>query len=108
MFESATFHVGYVSATKSQAYGWFYLASGTDAYKISTSLCFIGWWKLNTGGSCLSDSYGFGSISVGGVIRNSQGIWVKGYVGFIGRGTSLLAELWAIYLGLLRMRVPLF
>lgn len=81
VFESTMFHAGYVIyIAKFQAYEWFYLASGTNASKTSNSSYFIGWWKLNSNESYLSDSHGFGPISTGGVIRNSQRIWVKGYV----------------------------
>lgn len=42
-----------------------------------------------------------GPIYIGGVIRNNLGHWIKGYAGCVGHGNSLLAELWAIYHGLL-------
>lgn len=45
--------------------------------------------------------HGVGDISAGGVLRDNNGSWVRGFAAFLGRGSSLLAELWAIYLGLM-------
>ncbi|KAF7822403.1 ribonuclease H [Senna tora] len=41
-----------------------------------------------------------GSFAIGGVIRDHMGNWVKGFSGFVGQGTVLQAELWAIFSGL--------
>lgn len=40
------------------------------------------------------------SISVGGLVRDHNGYWIKGSNKFIGRGTSILAKLWAIFYGI--------
>ncbi|KAF7815995.1 ribonuclease H [Senna tora] len=39
------------------------------------------WVKLNADGSCLSTT---GEIGAGGIIRNSEGQWIKGFPHFIG------------------------
>lgn len=59
-----------------------------------------GWFKCNTDGSYIDASNGVGKISVIGVIRDCSGNWVKGFACPLGRGSSLLAKLWAIYIGI--------
>lgn len=60
-----------------------------------------GWFKLNTDGSCHAGMDGYGDIAAGGILRNDQGMWLKGFACFIiGCGNSLLAKLWAILLGI--------
>ncbi|KAJ0527599.1 putative ribonuclease H domain-containing protein [Helianthus annuus] len=61
-----------------------------------------GWLKLNTDGSSLGNP---GQSSYGGVVRNTHGEWVCGYVGNIGYNTSLAAEIWGIMMGLRFIRV---
>ncbi|XP_039039774.1 uncharacterized protein LOC120177842 [Hibiscus syriacus] len=39
-------------------------------------------------------------VSVGGVIRSSEGIWLTGFHKSIGIVTPIQVELWAIYIGL--------
>ncbi|KAK8481823.1 hypothetical protein V6N11_032989 [Hibiscus sabdariffa] len=41
-----------------------------------------------------------GVASCGGVIRDSNGIWVAGFSKFIGRCSMLEAEFWAVFEGL--------
>lgn len=53
----------------------------------------MSWVKLNTDGACQNGS---GKIGVGGLIRNEDGVWIRGYMGTIGHGSLLMAELWAI------------
>ena len=56
-----------------------------------------GWDKLNSDGSVM------GSMSKargGGVIRNHEGIWLKGYARPIGHTDSCKVELWALRDGL--------
>ncbi|KAF7818736.1 reverse transcriptase [Senna tora] len=57
----------------------------------------VGWWKLNTDGSCQGNQ---NLIGGGGLIRDSNGNWIHGFIKFLGEGNSLLAELWAICEGL--------
>ncbi|KAF5934299.1 hypothetical protein HYC85_030470 [Camellia sinensis] len=52
--------------------------------------------KLNTDGSRKTGGAG----GFGGLIRDEQGAWVCGYYGRLQPGTSLEAELWALYKGL--------
>ena len=56
-----------------------------------------GWHKLNTDGASLGNP---GKAGGGGLIRNSQGNWIKGFFRSIGFTTSVMAELWALRDGL--------
>ncbi|KAF7829880.1 putative ribonuclease H-like domain-containing protein [Senna tora] len=61
----------------------------------------LGWFKLNVDGSCLGpNSY----IAAAGVIRNDNGNWVNGIAQFCGIGTSIQAELWGLYIGLIKAK----
>ncbi|KAF7801271.1 reverse transcriptase [Senna tora] len=57
----------------------------------------LGWWKLNTDGSCQGNQ---NMIGGGSLIRDSNGNWVNGFSKFMGEGNNLIAELWAIFEGL--------
>ncbi|KAF7833600.1 hypothetical protein G2W53_015933 [Senna tora] len=50
--------------------------------------------KFNVDGSCWRHN---SSISCGGVLRDSDGRWITGFVRRMGKGNSLTAEMWAIY-----------
>uniref|UniRef100_A0A2N9IB19 Uncharacterized protein n=1 Tax=Fagus sylvatica TaxID=28930 RepID=A0A2N9IB19_FAGSY len=56
-----------------------------------------GWVKLNTDGSSLVN---LGIAGSGGLIRNSDGDWIMGFVRNIGTTGSVAAELWALRDGL--------
>jgi len=56
-----------------------------------------GWCKLNTDGASLGNP---GKADGGGLIRDSEERWIKGYSRFIGHTTSVVAELWALRYGL--------
>ncbi|CAL9024261.1 unnamed protein product [Prunus brigantina] len=56
-----------------------------------------GFFKLNIDGSRVSDS---GCIAAGGIIRNSDGIWIAGFSANLGHGEVFVAEAWALYYGL--------
>ncbi|KAK9990739.1 hypothetical protein SO802_025724 [Lithocarpus litseifolius] len=56
-----------------------------------------GWHKLNTDGASLGNP---GKAGGGGLIRNSDGVWIRGYSRSIGYTTSVMAELWALRDGL--------
>ncbi|KAF7839279.1 reverse transcriptase [Senna tora] len=56
-----------------------------------------GWWKLNTDGACSGNP---GPFAIGGIIRNQDGNWISGFSGYIGFGSALKAELWAISNGI--------
>uniref|UniRef100_A0A5B7BAB3 Putative LINE-type retrotransposon LIb DNA n=1 Tax=Davidia involucrata TaxID=16924 RepID=A0A5B7BAB3_DAVIN len=58
---------------------------------------FPGFVKLNTDGSAKGNP---GSAGFGGVIRDETGRWIKGFFGYIGVCSSIVAELWAIREGL--------
>ncbi|KAL0012613.1 hypothetical protein SO802_007721 [Lithocarpus litseifolius] len=52
-----------------------------------------GWFKLNSDGASFGNP---GKAGGGGIIRGSQGTWVKGYARSIGFTSSIIAELWAL------------
>ena len=56
-----------------------------------------GWHKLNTDGASLGN---LGKAGGGGLIRNSEGGWIKGFSRAIGYTTSVMVELWALRDGL--------
>lgn len=53
------------------------------------------WFKLNIDGSVKGKH-----LAAGGIIWSEKGEWTLGYTNFVGIGTPLLAEAWALYLGL--------
>ncbi|KAF7815200.1 reverse transcriptase [Senna tora] len=55
------------------------------------------WVKLNTDGACTGNP---GPFAIGGLIRDAQGNWIKGFSSYIGYGTALKAKIWAITSGL--------
>ncbi|KAK9983039.1 hypothetical protein SO802_032564 [Lithocarpus litseifolius] len=57
----------------------------------------LGWHKLNTDGASLGNP---GKAGGGGLIRNSDEVWIKGYSRSIGYTTSVMAILWALRDGL--------
>ena len=58
----------------------------------------MGWYKLNSNGASMGNS---GKAGGGGLIRDSQGKWVKGYMRKIGMATSVEAKFWALRDGLI-------
>ena len=56
-----------------------------------------GWFKLNFDGASFGNP---GKAVGGGIIRDSQGILVKGYARSIGFTSSIIFELWALRDGL--------
>ena len=58
----------------------------------------MGWVKLNTDGSAIGS---MGCAGGGGVIRNHEGQWLRGYARLLGCSNSCIAELWALRDGLL-------
>ena len=57
-----------------------------------------GRFKLNSNGASLGNP---GKAGGGGLIRNCNGNWVKGFRRKIGVATSIIAEFWALRDGLL-------
>ena len=53
----------------------------------------MGWVKLNTDGSAIGS---IGRAGGGGVIRNHEGQWLRGYARPLGYSNSCIAELWAL------------
>ena len=58
----------------------------------------MGWAKLNTDGSAIRST---GRAGGGGVIRDHEGQWLKGFARPLGGSNSCMAELWALRDGLL-------
>ena len=58
----------------------------------------VEWCKLNTDGASLGNP---GKARGGGIIRDNEGRWVKGFARSIGFTTSIIAKLWALRDGLL-------
>ncbi|KAL5835914.1 hypothetical protein ACOSQ4_015411 [Xanthoceras sorbifolium] len=54
----------------------------------------LGWLKINVDGSVVN-----GLISAGGVIRDHDRKWVRGFAMNIGYGSVLEAEVWGIFEG---------
>ena len=61
----------------------------------------MGWAKLNSDGSALGNP---GHVGGGGVIRDHNGKWLKGYARSLGCTNSCMAELWVLRDGLLLAR----
>ena len=57
----------------------------------------VGWLTLNIDGSATSNS---GPTGGGGLVRDENGDWVKGFARRIGNTSSYLVELWALQDGL--------
>ena len=53
----------------------------------------LGWYKLNSNGSSEGNP---GKVGGGGLIRNSDAIWISGYARNIGSASSVLVELRAL------------
>ena len=58
-----------------------------------------GWCKLNTDGASFGN---LGKARGGGVIRDCEGGWMRGFARSIGFTTSIIAEFWALRNGLLQ------
>jgi len=56
-----------------------------------------GWAKLNSDGSVMGRT---GKVEGGSMIRNHEGVWLKGFARPIGSTNSCNAELWALRDGL--------
>jgi len=56
-----------------------------------------GWIKLNIDGAFKGSNEASGC---GGLFRNLDGRWIKGYIKKIGSCDALHAEMWGVYLGL--------
>ena len=59
----------------------------------------LGWCKLNTDGASFGNP---GRARGGGVIRDSEGRWLRGFARSIGFTTSITAKFWALRDGLLQ------
>ncbi|KAF7843708.1 putative ribonuclease H protein At1g65750 family [Senna tora] len=57
----------------------------------------IGWWKVNVDAACLPNCF---AMRCGGIIRDSDGRFVKGFTSNLGMCFVLQAELWGVSHGL--------
>ena len=92
------------NVSKNQALEYFYCVGKTKCQK-NMVICNVrwerpplGWFKLNTDGAAFGNP---GRAGGGGVIRDREGRWVKGFARSIGFTTSITAEFWALRDGLL-------
>ncbi|KAK8630158.1 hypothetical protein V6N13_078964 [Hibiscus sabdariffa] len=69
-------------------------SSGTSSFWIPPE---DGWLKLNADGARASLD---GRASCGGVLRDHNGSWIRGFSKFIGRCSVVEAELWGIAVGM--------
>ena len=87
----------------SQAKDYYYYISKAKqitpkiAIPVRWSKPILGWFKLNTDGASLGNP---GKAGSGGLIRDSEGRWVKGFSRSVGHATSVIAELWDLRDGL--------
>ena len=71
--------------------------SSRIAIPIKWSKPLPGWHKLNTNRASLGNP---GKAGSGGLIRNSEGRWIRVFLRSIGYMTSVMAKLWALRDGL--------
>ena len=90
--------------SKNQALEFFYCVGKLGSLK-NKVVCSISWakppsdWcKLNTDGASIGNP---GKAGGGGVLRDCEGRWMRGFVRSIGETTSIMAEFWALRDGLL-------
>ena len=57
----------------------------------------LGWFKFNTDGASLGNP---GKAGSGGLIKDNERRWVRGFSRSVGHATSVIAELWALKDGL--------
>ena len=71
-------------------------------HNIAVQVCWfrppVDWFKLNFDGAALGNPSKAGR---GGLIRDHQGKWVKGYMRHIGFASSIIAKFWVLKDGLL-------
>ena len=57
-----------------------------------------GWRKLNVDGAFMGNP---GMVGGGGILRDEEGNWLRGFARRIGIANSFTTELWALYDGLM-------
>ena len=57
----------------------------------------VGWFKLNLDGASCGNP---GKVRGGGILRDCNGMWIRGYARSIGYASSIIAEFWALRDGL--------
>ena len=96
MFENSISNLTLDKVCLSQAKEYYYCVSKAKqvvskfVIPVKWSKPISGWHKLNTDGASLGNPSKAGD---GGLIRNSEGGWIKGFSRAIGYTTSVMAEL---------------
>lgn len=57
------------------------IKTSTENVTVSWQPPEMGWMKLNTDGACQN---GNRQMGVGGLIRNENGVWIRGFMGRVG------------------------
>ena len=104
VFNNSTLNVNLHRVSKNQALE-FYYGVGKLKSQRNKVVCTVswgkppsGWCKLNTDEAFLGNP---SKVGGGGIIRDSEGRWVKGFARSIGFTTSIIAKFWALRDGLL-------
>ena len=104
VFNNTALNVNLHRISTSQALKFYYFVGKLKSQR-SMVVCNVswkkppsGWCKLNTDGASLGNP---GKVGGGGIIRDSDGKWMKGFARSIGFTTSITAEFWALRDGLL-------
>nr|POF23203.1 putative ribonuclease h protein [Quercus suber] len=105
VFNNSTLNRSLHSVSKNQALEYYYCVGKMKSqknkvvYNVRWEKPPLGWCKLNTDGT----SYGNpGRAGGGGVIRDSEGRWLKGFARSIGFTTNITVEFWALRDGLMQ------
>ena len=103
-FNNTTLNANLHRISKNQALEFHYYVGKLNCHR-NKVVCTISWkkppveWcKLNTDGASLGNP---GKARGGGIIRDNEGRWVKGFARSIGFTTNIIAKLWALRDGLL-------
>ena len=104
VFNNTTLNANLHRISKNQVLEFYYYVGKLNCHR-NKVVCTVSWkkppleWcKLNTDRASLGKS---GKVGGGGIIRDSEGRWVKSFARSIGFTTSITVEFWALRDGLL-------
>ena len=104
VFNNTTLNANLHRISKNQALEFYYCVGKLNCHR-NKVVCTVSWkkppleWcKLNTDRASFGKS---GKVGGGGIIRDSEGRWVKSFARSIGFTTSITVEFWALRDGLL-------
>ena len=83
----------YEVITKAAEFSFLGVNGRKASIQVGWTLPPVQWVKLNSDGSSMGN---LGRAGGGGIIRNAEGKWIKGYARAIGNMTSVAAELWGL------------